>query len=78
VPAGVAVVTTDSPPPPQSVITKTQVVPVQVDRGSSAAAFALAQMVQKYPETSGAAQIMQSLMDQWLNANPTATQGAAT
>ncbi len=67
-PDPVRVVATDSPPPPQSVRTRTQFTPVNVDDTDEALAWAVDQLGRKFPGSVSYTQTLQGLMDQYRNA----------
>ncbi|PQO39358.1 hypothetical protein C5Y96_05750 [Blastopirellula marina] len=67
-PAQTHVVTMENPPPEQITRTHTEYVPVETDRYAEAHAWAREQIVRKYPKTVDAVETLQSLIDQYLNA----------
>jgi hypothetical protein len=58
----------ESPPPPQFIHTETRFVDVERDTHAQAHAWAVAELVRKYPGAAGFAETLQSLITQFMNA----------
>jgi hypothetical protein len=58
----------ENPPPPQFIHTETRFVDVERDTHAQATAWAVAELVRKYPGAAGFAETLQSLISQFMNA----------
>jgi thiol-disulfide isomerase/thioredoxin len=63
-----SVVTVESPPPPQAIVTETRFAPYERDTFAEAFAWAEAELVRKYPGSVSTLEAMKGLINQFLSA----------
>ena len=62
------IVTVESPPPPQAIVTETRFAPYERDTFAEAFAWAEAELVRKYPGSVSTLAAMKGLINQFLSA----------